>query len=58
MLGASGAVGTETLNTLLQLKNIQQLTLLGRKPIPNIHTDFVKQHKVNSTDPSSYQNLI
>lgn len=58
MLGASGAVGTETLNTLLKLKNIQQLTLLGRKIISNIHADFVEQHKVKITDPSSYQNLI
>lgn len=31
MLGPSGAVGTEALNTLLQFKNIQQLTLLGRR---------------------------
>jgi len=58
MMGASGAVGTETLNTLLQLKNIQQLTLLGRKTIPNINLDFVRQHKVNITDPDSYQNYL
>ena len=58
MMGASGAVGTEALNTLLQLKNIQQLTLLGRKTIPNINLDFVRQHKVNITDPDSYQNYL
>lgn len=58
MLGASGAVGTATLNTLLEFKNIQQLTLLGRKPIPNINIDFVQQHKINISDPSSYKNYL
>ena len=58
MLGASGAVGTETLNTLLQLKNIQQLTLLGRNHISNINVDFVQQHKINISDTSSYQKYL
>ena len=58
LLGASGAVGTEALNALLQLKNIQQLTLLGRTPIPNITVDFVQQHKINISDASSYQDYI
>lgn len=58
MLGASGAVGTETLNKLLQLKNIQQLTLLGRNPISNINVDFVQQHKISIRDTSSYQKYL
>ena len=58
MLGASGAVGTETLNKLLQLKNIQQLTLLGRSPISNINVDFVQQHKISISDTSSYQKYL
>jgi uncharacterized protein YbjT (DUF2867 family) len=58
MLGASGAVGTEALNALLPFKNIQQLTLLGRKPISNINTDFVKQHKIDINDTSSYQEYL
>jgi uncharacterized protein YbjT (DUF2867 family) len=58
MLGASGAVGTETLNTLLQLKNIHQLTLLGRKPIADIHADFVQQRKINISNTSSYQKYL
>lgn len=40
MLGASGAVGTEVLNTLLQLKNILSITLLGRKSISNINVEL------------------
>lgn len=58
MLGASGAVGTETLNTLLQLNTIEQLTLLGRKPIFNISADNVQQHSMNIFDTSSYQNYL
>lgn len=58
MLGASGAVGTETLNTLLQLENIQQLTLLGRKTIPHVNSDYVQQHKINISDAKPYQNYI
>lgn len=42
MLGATGAVGTETLYALLQHKNIKQLTLLGRNPISNINGDAVQ----------------
>lgn len=58
MLGATGAVGTETLQTLLQFKNIQQITLLGRTPIPNLNADFVQQHKINIFDSSSYQSYL
>ena len=54
MLGASGAVGTETLNTLLSHKNIRQLTLLGRNIISNLNVDFVEQHKISISDSSSY----
>jgi uncharacterized protein YbjT (DUF2867 family) len=58
MLGASGAVGTEALNTLLKLKNIKQLTLLGRNPISNINVDFVQQHKINISDTNSYSKYL
>lgn len=58
MLGASGAVGTAALNTLLQLKNCHQLTLLGRNPIANLNYDFVKQHKITISDAGSYSNFL
>lgn len=58
MLGVSGAVGTETLSTLLQVKNIRQLTLLGRKAIPNMKADFIEQHNINISDPGSYQKYL
>lgn len=58
MLGASGAVGTEALKALLQLKNIKQLTLLGRKTIPNTNVDFVQQHTINISDSNSYKDYL
>ncbi len=58
MLGASGAVGTEALQTLMQSTHLKQLTLLGRTPIPNINTDFVQQHKINIFDSSSYSEYL
>lgn len=58
MLGASGAVGTEALHALLQEKNVQQLTLLGRTPIPNLNDAIVKQHKISVMDSNSYQEYL
>ncbi len=58
MLGGSGAVGTAALKTLLQLNNIQQITLLGRNPISTVKTDCVQQHKIDVSDPRSYQNYV
>lgn len=58
MMGASGAVGTEVLKTLLQVSTITQLTLLGRKPIENIEADFIKQHKIDIADISSYEESL
>lgn len=58
MLGASGAVGTQVVHTLLNQKNIKQLTLLGRTPISTIQSDFVKQHKINIFESASYNNYL
>jgi uncharacterized protein YbjT (DUF2867 family) len=58
MLGASGAVGTETLNTLLTLPNVERLTLLGRTPISGISSPIVKQHKIDIFDATSYTDLL
>ncbi|WP_372755859.1 hypothetical protein [Labilibaculum sp.] len=58
MLGVSGAVGTEASNKLFQFKNINQLTLLGRKLIPNINADFVQQHKISISDSGSYEEYV
>ena len=58
MLGASGAVGTATLNALRQHQNIQHLTLLGRNPIPNLAFDYIQQHKISISDTKTYQEYL
>jgi len=60
MLGASGAVGSHTLQTLLNQKNIEKITILGRTPIPNLKTNFihVEQHKIDIFDVNSYTSLL
>ncbi len=60
MLGASGAVGSESLNTLLKFDNIKRITILGRTPIPNISSDRIEieQFKVDVFDPDSYTEHI
>ena len=58
MLGASGAVGGETLKTLLKTPNISRLTLLGRTPIANVTADFVAQHKIDIFNATSYGDLL
>ena len=58
ILGGSGAVGKAALKTLLQLNNIQQITLLGRNPISTVKTNCVQKHKIDVSDPRSYQNYV
>lgn len=58
MLGASGAVGTSALNTLLLHDNIRQLTLLGRNKIVDIQAEFVKQHQISIFEPETYQHFL
>jgi saccharopine dehydrogenase-like NADP-dependent oxidoreductase len=54
ILGGSGAVGTQVLQTLLKNKSLKQVTILGRSPILNIDVDFVHQYKIDIHDANSY----
>jgi uncharacterized protein YbjT (DUF2867 family) len=58
MLGASGAVGTETMQMLLKMPEVARLTLLGRTPISGITADVVHQHKIDIFDAHSYADLL
>lgn len=60
MLGASGAVGGESLKELLKSANIDKITILGRTPIPNITSESIdiEQFKIDIFDPNSYNNYI
>ncbi|MFK8104924.1 MAG: NAD(P)H-binding protein [Saprospiraceae bacterium] len=55
MMGATGAVGTETLKKLLQMPELQQLSLLGRREISNLPASLVQQYQIDIFEPDSYQ---
>ncbi len=54
MLGATGAVGTEVVSTLLTMPELASLTLLGRREVEDICHDGLHQHKLDIFDPGSY----
>ncbi len=58
MIGATGAVGGETLNKLRELPELSRLTLLGRQPIAYISEAYITQQKINIFDTSTYSQNI
>jgi len=54
MLGATGAVGTEVVSTLITMSELASLTLLGRREVEGISHDGLHQYKADIFDPSSY----
>jgi uncharacterized protein YbjT (DUF2867 family) len=57
-LGATGAVGGEALNVLLQEPGTSKITLLGRREVPDMPEGRVSQHKIDVTQPETYDGLI
>ncbi|BDA78007.1 oxidoreductase [Leptospira kobayashii] len=61
MLGASGAVGTETWKTLFSSSKVSHLTFLGRKriEITNLPNSInLIQHNIDILNPSSYSDYL
>jgi len=58
IMGATGAVGGETLKELLKFSHIEQLTLLGRRTLPAIANSFVKQYAIDVFNPDTYKKFI
>ncbi len=58
MLGATGAVGTESLNTLLTIPQVNKISLLGRRPVENIREKHVHQYNIDVSNPSTYSEKI
>ena len=58
MLGATGAVGGEALKTLLKMPEVNRISLLGRRPVPDIAATHVHQHKIDIFKPASYADHI
>jgi uncharacterized protein YbjT (DUF2867 family) len=58
MMGATGAVGTETLHTLLKDDQFSKLTLLGRRIIPEIDPEKVFQFEIDIFKPETYSEIL
>lgn len=58
MLGATGAVGGEVVQTLLTQSSLSSLTLLGRRKVEGISDSRVNQYKMNIFDTSTYQDHL
>ncbi len=58
MIGATGAVGGQTVKTLLQNNVLDQLTLLGRRPVQNLSEAKVRQYTVDLFDPTTYKSYV
>ena len=57
MIGATGAVGGEVVKNLKTHPQLNRLTLLGRRKIPNL-PDVIDQPIIDVTTPTSYQEFL
>jgi len=57
MMGGTGAVGGQAIQSLLPISELKTLTLLGRRPVAVISDKRVKQHKIDIHEPSSYAEI-
>lgn len=61
MIGATGAVGSQTVNALLATPELQRLTLLGRRELADLSADQspqVHQVTVDLLDPRTYESQL
>ena len=54
MMGATGAVGGCTLKELLNMPQLERLSLLGRRSLPDISGDNIQQKEIDIFDANSY----
>jgi len=61
MIGATGAVGSQTVNALLATHELHRLTLLGRRELADLSADQspqVHQVTVDLLDPKTYESQL
>ena len=58
MLGATGAVGTQVVQNLLIIPELQSFTLLGRRPLEDCTKATVQQQIIDIFDPHSYERYL
>ena len=57
MIGATGAVGGQALLRLLDMPEVAQVTVLGRRPVKTEHAKL-SQHVVDLEDAATYMGLL
>lgn len=58
MIGATGAVGSHTAQTLARFPQIRRLTLLGRRPLQDAADRCIVQHKIDIFEPATYRDIV
>ena len=58
MLGASGAVGRQVMDSLCNKSELATLTLLNRRPLPHASGAAMEQHIVDVLNPLTYKHLL
>lgn len=58
MIGATGAVGTQAVNALVQMADVERITLLGRTRFDAVEHDKITQHIVDVMNPDSYRGFV
>ena len=57
-LGASGAVGSITLQKILSFSNVDKVLSLGRRALDTVNITKLDQKIINVSDPDTYKNFI
>lgn len=58
MLGATGAVGQETLKALMAIPTVGRISLLGRRPVPDLDDSRIHQHTIDIFTPATYAEFL
>lgn len=58
MIGATGAVGSQVVKTLIDMDQIDQITLLGRRLLEEVNSSKITQHTVDVLNPESYRQQL
>ncbi|MCR9137311.1 MAG: NAD(P)H-binding protein [Alphaproteobacteria bacterium] len=55
MIGATGAVGGQVVQVLVQMPSVERITLLGRNPLTHPDSEKIEQHIVDVLNPVTYK---
>ncbi len=58
MMGATGAVGKQTLKALLTIPALERLTTLGRRGITDLSDSRIHQHQIDIFNPHTYKQFL